>query len=1306
MFPQAPVKRMKRFIEMLFLLVLGFSSMTGAMAAGSDNLDKTEPNDATKTGAFDVREDYRRANKLAIPFGPSTKRNSGGMDEIKDRESQGPDQVDHGSPVYAWPVVIPSATSAVPTKRDKGITKNRMKTFGMPISDTQYQIIHRMNQQIMLEEMFDPERIMWLGACMGASQVQDSANSFANVVRNQADSAINFVACPIYNFTTEGGNKWNKIRDQIFMPMAVLLLLPGAMLAQVRVIVAAGMPIGGSDVSPFEGITRSIVAIFLIPATYLIVNYGLDLNNSLTYTIANEYNRIFHTNMYKDALCLIIRGFPIRQAQENRNGLYKEVVPWTDSSGSDGTPASGLESEALKVKVEDPCSGEFNADPDHSDEQAPFHSITERFVVNASDAVLAMTWNVLCAFQMVFLMYLWLVGPVIAALWVYPHDTLRSAFPGWVEGVITLCFWALFWNTTVLLMACFRGVDSTGSIVSSALLFLSVQSVKSAFDFAGLVKEAAKTAGEMMSGATSHMAGKATPGVAGGGKDSHGGHSSGSKGGSHGASHGSSHGSSHAGSTGGGHSGAMAVSKHGPMLGGTHGPSSGAGPGASHSATGHGNLSTGGTFGTHLNIHESSTHSSSGVSGAGLHSGNAALPGAGGGHAPMGAEKGSDHTHGGLAPGQGSSMAGEKGGPGDHTPLASPPMTQAGDVNVSNLSSMSSMNNDINNSFNASTLTGNVPGTDISAREAAGLIGQNNLANFPQEGAAMSKEIANQNFNAAMKETEMRNAREGGVGPDAAKRDELMGAWKHDLDLAEQNPSASGNVIGMPDTMVGTAAGGNWEMAAASYAANTLPQGMDSVMNSVGGALATASAGLAQGYPVNPQAVEGLASLAREVTQVGPEMSGMSPVAIGATMEAWQQKSEVLSQQLTQPSDTPMSGETYARLQTAQTELAQFQQAYSVASGGPAMPPSADAYGGGAGYAQGGGGFGGYADNSGYAQGGGGYAQSGYAGDPTGGASSSAGSPDQSYYNQSYYGSGGTGYNKDAAADLTPYQPSGGASSGSDPGYAGAQQQQVDSSTYSQPGGQPDQVYYQQNQIDQSAYYQQSQTGDAGANYQQQQQADQTAYYQQQQQADQAAYYQQQQQQADQSAYYQQQQQQPDQSVYYPQQQPQQGDPYGQGGAYYPQPEQSSGYGYAQGADSSGYVPQAPQPEQAISFPWQASQAPEAQSQHQQSEYSHGPQPEYGTSGGGYGQQQQQPQAHHDAPGPFIPMPNAANPASARPADKPLPPKPEPKPASQQNQKEAEKRMQNPLNYIKKPDGKKKKIHDDADGPPPPANPG
>jgi hypothetical protein len=388
-----------------------------------------------------------------------------------------------------------------------------------------------------------PKRTMHEAEAEGQAQATQAGDAAADTARGQAASAISFCSSYLENFTTQP--QWNLVRDQIFVPMAILLLLPGAVLAQARAIVAAGSPVLG-EVNPFEGILRSIVAIFLIPATALVVNYGIDLNNSIAFTINTEYARIFGSDMYRDALCAELRATPVRQTQSNANDLAGQTYQGKPMLGS-MTPFGKFEGALVENSIQDPCAGINQAPAAAANENMSSGMAATRMMMNGSNASLAAAWNILCAFQLAYLYYLWCVGPIMAALWVYPLRTLRNALPSWCEGVITLCFWSLFWNTVILLIACFKGVDETGTMITTALNFLATASVKYAFDFAGLVKAAGQEAAGMAAGAAQHAA---QQGGGGGGAAS--------KGGSRGASSGA--GGRSAGAHGGG---AQLAANHG-----------------------------------------------------------------------------------------------------------------------------------------------------------------------------------------------------------------------------------------------------------------------------------------------------------------------------------------------------------------------------------------------------------------------------------------------------------------------------------------------------------------------------------------------------------------------------------------------------------------------------------------------------------------------------------------------------------------------------------------------------------------------
>lgn len=340
------------------------------------------------------------------------------------------------------------------------------------------------------ETNFQPNRVAQSARAEGQAQATSAANAAGEVARDQAVSSIDYCSKFMINFSAEAGNRWNRIRNEIFLPIAVLLLLPGAVLTQVKAVVAAGSPVMG-HVNPLEGIQRSLIAIVLIPGSYLVVNYGIDFSNSITHTIADEYHRIFGSDMYEDAICAEIRAFTPRHQAENDSSL--KVPPFNATPMNHGIFSK---IEADWGKLQDPSVRTNLAPRNRDDGAANANTVAKRLMLNASNAGLDTTWAILCAFQCAFMYYLFFVGPIMAALWAWPTKMLKDAFPNWVEGVITLCFWSFFWNTIIMLMACFKGSDDTGTIMMTALNFMASAAVKAAFDFAGLVKNAGQKAGQ------------------------------------------------------------------------------------------------------------------------------------------------------------------------------------------------------------------------------------------------------------------------------------------------------------------------------------------------------------------------------------------------------------------------------------------------------------------------------------------------------------------------------------------------------------------------------------------------------------------------------------------------------------------------------------------------------------------------------------------------------------------------------------------------------------------------------------------
>jgi hypothetical protein len=435
--------------------------------------------------------------------------------------------------IQAWPTVVASLTAfpasnngktgTFATAKETAIFANQLPTTGLPLSDAQFQVISRLNDNIDREARNDPENLMWTMGAMGQMAAVQAGNSAGQAAANQTQNAVEFSRRYLVNFTSDPTNEWNALRNQLFIPIAILLLLPGAVLAQVKAIIAQGYYTIFGEVNPFEGIFRSMIAIFLIPGTYLVINYGIDVSNSISITIAQGYQNIFGTDMYEDAKSLTVRANAANTILQDDNAIIaSETTPQTQGSNWWGVQ----EQQSHITRLLNPLT---NTDQTLvPDERMTSARATNRMIVNLAAATMGTTWLILCSFQVVFLYYLWCMGPIVAALWVWPINAFRSALGSWVEGVLTLCFWSLFWNTTILLMACFNGVGTDGSNIATALGALANLAVISAFNFTQLVSSAAGFLQQAVSsfgsggattgqGAGAGGTGRAAPNVAGGG---------------------------------------------------------------------------------------------------------------------------------------------------------------------------------------------------------------------------------------------------------------------------------------------------------------------------------------------------------------------------------------------------------------------------------------------------------------------------------------------------------------------------------------------------------------------------------------------------------------------------------------------------------------------------------------------------------------------------------------------------------------------------------------------------------------------
>ena len=420
---------------------------------------------------------------------------------------------------YQWPC---PALDTPATMRDNELFDNQLTTFGMPMSDTQFQIIDRENKQRFLELMFDPERIMWTLQNMGVGS--SAANSAAGVAQSSLGTAINRVTQAdgagaggdsgagifgnggqaglgaLINIANENSGVYTasdnpdksipqavwmvqQMYKFVFVPMAILFLLPGAVVTQVKGQVAYAFKINQDDnSSPFEGIFRSLIAVFLIPATQLIVSYAIDVGNSMSYSVADYVQ----TQVIEDwAQQLLYNNQP-----GNVDNAILPAQPAANAGAANGTNGGFLTGVGTSMGVSQstmsavmgaigqlPGLGQLFADLNNflnqnfgtgggglGDQQPDSQAINERelwlsqilqLVFNVANYLFSLAVLILTAFQLVYMCYLFLLGPLAAALFAWPktsQNLFRDIFANWCNAVIVCSLWRFYWMVILAIM--------------------------------------------------------------------------------------------------------------------------------------------------------------------------------------------------------------------------------------------------------------------------------------------------------------------------------------------------------------------------------------------------------------------------------------------------------------------------------------------------------------------------------------------------------------------------------------------------------------------------------------------------------------------------------------------------------------------------------------------------------------------------------------------------------------------------------------------------------------------------------------
>ncbi|MCC7531307.1 MAG: hypothetical protein IT342_22565 [Candidatus Melainabacteria bacterium] len=246
-------------------------------------------------------------------------------------------------------------------------------------------------------------------------QAQGAGDASHNGSLNAIEDYIPMIAAGNVNVANEaaGGGKGNGAQafrplstaigmvqamyKRVYLPMALLLLLPGVVILNMKVLLTQ---FAGQDEDaqggPFSGILRGTIALFLIPATQLIMSYSIDVGNSMTMSIAQQFSPA-------------------------------EIVSWArgmqEAREEKGKPQDRLDPQPFKDQIFQMAAG----------------------IINMS---LGYGLVILAAFQLALSCYLLFMGPVAASLYAWPGSVgklFKPVFINWVNSVVTLSLWRFWW---------------------------------------------------------------------------------------------------------------------------------------------------------------------------------------------------------------------------------------------------------------------------------------------------------------------------------------------------------------------------------------------------------------------------------------------------------------------------------------------------------------------------------------------------------------------------------------------------------------------------------------------------------------------------------------------------------------------------------------------------------------------------------------------------------------------------------------------------------------------------------------------
>jgi hypothetical protein len=325
-----------------------------------------------------------------------------------------------------------------------GVTRSMLKVIGgnnqqrtTPITNAEFAMIMAARSQLVNEMSASPDREKESMRAAQEIKQATAADQLAQSAEANQQSAYLALKQPLINVANENCAVpvqsraaykshsqvvWmvQQMYKQVFVPMAYLLLLPGAILTQFKSSTAFGIlnVLEDDTASPFSGLFKTLIALFLIPATQLFLSYAVDVGDALTGTVAGGVN-------------------------------IELITKW---AGEQTFNTGNQHDNHIKNKPEQGKAFDM-LERSTSFERQNYLSSTGTYWFNMLNNALGEGVLVLNAFQLVMICYLLLMGPIAAALFAWPaiaHRSFVRAFSSWIDGVVVLSLWKFWWSVVLL----------------------------------------------------------------------------------------------------------------------------------------------------------------------------------------------------------------------------------------------------------------------------------------------------------------------------------------------------------------------------------------------------------------------------------------------------------------------------------------------------------------------------------------------------------------------------------------------------------------------------------------------------------------------------------------------------------------------------------------------------------------------------------------------------------------------------------------------------------------------------------------